>query len=454
MKKFTFRSLLAIAAAGVLFTACKDENDDGNTSKTTYEFSVKAEDNPISAPADGKTYTILVTSTKTAQAGTSAVAYEVVSSPEWAPAELEQTALVITVAKNSSTEAREPGKVVLKQDESDKTLEITINQAGFSNSMSLDATYSTDRCKVLVIEPTITGFDQNPVYKWTVKGPNDAEAAEAGTDKTLSFIQLETGDYTISLTISDDSGITETKSATVTVTTEATAYSHYISEVLEYNPAITNGKGLAFSTIDTPSTVLASVNTKLVDKPFDKNDLGVNLGSFGGSIVFRFDHTVMNVNGLRDFRIGSYATKGAYPAQGVVYVSSDANGNGKADEVPMNIRSLGWQRIRQDRRTTQPENGLYPSRQCHPVRWNGRMGLLCNQRIGNRNLLLCQGSMGDILGLARMVDGIGRGHRTDIYGLHDAAASGQGPGRSDERLANSSFPLVRLRLCLQQRPHG
>ena len=55
MKKFTFRSLLAIAAAGVLFTACKDENDDGNTSKTTYEFSVKAEDNPISAPADGKT---------------------------------------------------------------------------------------------------------------------------------------------------------------------------------------------------------------------------------------------------------------------------------------------------------------------------------------------------------------------------------------------------------------
>ena len=50
--------------------------------------------------------------------------------------------------------------------------------------------------------------------------------------------------------------------------------------------------------------------------------------------------------------------------------------------------------------------------------------------------------MGDILGLARMVDGIGRGHRTDIYGLHDAAASGQGPGRSDERLANSSYGYV------------
>ena len=42
MKKFTFRTLLAVAAASVLLTACKDENDDGNTSKTTYEFSVKA----------------------------------------------------------------------------------------------------------------------------------------------------------------------------------------------------------------------------------------------------------------------------------------------------------------------------------------------------------------------------------------------------------------------------
>ena len=193
MKKFTFRTLLAVAAASVLLTACKDENDDGNTSKTTYEFSVKAEDNPIDAPADGKTYTILVTSTKTAQAGTSAVAYEVVSSPEWAPAELEQTALVITVAKNSSTEAREPGKVVLKQDESDKTLEITVNQAGFSNSMSLEAAYSTDRCKVLLIEPAITGFDQNPVYEWTVKGPGDAEAAEKGD----ALLQAYSGAYVI-----------------------------------------------------------------------------------------------------------------------------------------------------------------------------------------------------------------------------------------------------------------
>ena len=335
MKKFTFRSLLAIAAAGVLFTACKDENDDGNTSKTTYEFSVKAEDNPISAPADGKTYTILVTSTKTAQAGTSAVAYEVVSSPEWAPAELEQTALAITVAKNSSTAAREPGKVVLKQDESDKTLEITVNQAGFSNSMLLDATYSTDRCKVLVIEPTITGFDQNPVYKWTVKGPDDAEATEAGTDKTLSFIQLETGDYIVSLTVTDDSGITETKSATVTVATEATAYSPYISEVLEYNPAVfdTRIAQSGISPTDTKTAALQKVSDKIVNKDFaEMTQVGAHLGTLGGYIVFRFDHTVMNVPGYCDFRIGSGIGASARPTPGIVYVAFDKNGNGKPDD--------------------------------------------------------------------------------------------------------------------------
>lgn len=335
MKKFTFRTLLAVAAASVLLTACKDENDDGNTSKTTYEFSVKAEDNPIDAPADGKTYTILVTSTKTAQAGTSAVAYEVVSSPEWAPAELEQTALVITVAKNSSTEAREPGKVVLKQDESDKTLEITVNQSGFSNSMSLEAAYSTDRCKVLLIEPTITGFDQNPVYEWTVKGPGDAEAAEAGTDKTLSFIQLETGDYTISLTVTDDSGITETKSATVTVTTEATAYSPYISEVLEYNPAVfdTRISSSGISPTDTKLSALQKVADKIVNKDFSElNQVSAHLGTLGGYIIFRFDHTVMNVPGYCDFRIGSGIGAMARPTPGIVYVAFDKNGNGKPDE--------------------------------------------------------------------------------------------------------------------------
>lgn len=331
MKKSAFRTLLAIAAAGLLLASCKDENDDGNTSKTTYEFSVGADDNPIAAPAEGKVYTLRVTSTKTAQAGTSAVAYEVVSSPEWAPAGIEQTALVITVAPNSSTEARNPDKIVLRQEESDLELEITVEQAGFAYALSLDAAYKTDRCKVLTITPAVTGFDANPVYAWTVQGPGEGNPVEAGSDRTLSFIRLATGDYQVALTVTDDSGIRMSASTTVTVTTETEAYSPYLSEVLEYRPALLNDKGLQFGPVDTYTTALEKVSTALKGKAFSQSDQGVCVGSFGSYIVFRFDHTVMNASGVRDFRIGSFATKTSYPAQGVVWVAFDRNGNGQPD---------------------------------------------------------------------------------------------------------------------------
>lgn len=335
MKKSKIFYLLPfLLTAGLLFTSCKDDDDNGNKSKTTYELSVKAEDNPINAPAEGKTYTLVVTSTKAANAGTTNVAYEVVSSPTWAPASVEQTALIITVSKNASTTAREPAKVVLKQAESDKQLEITINQVGFTNAVSLESNYTTDRCKVLVVEPKITGFDQNPVYKWTVKGPNDAAAVDAGAEKTLKFIQLETGNYTVSLTLTDDSGITQTQQTTIAVTTEKTAYSPYISSVLEYKPA--PASKLALYNVTPTETgytaALKKVNDALVGKAYAEMSKGVNIGALGGSIVFRFDHTVMNVSGYRDFCIRSCETKTSYPAQGIVMVAFDKNGNGQPDD--------------------------------------------------------------------------------------------------------------------------
>lgn len=336
MKKFLNWTLLAVFTASALFTSCKDDDDDGNTSKTVYEFSVKEANKTIEAPAEGGTYTILVTSTKTANAGSSNVAYEIVSYPEWTTAAIEQTALVITVAKNSSTTTRETGTVVLKQKESEEKLEITVSQPGFNNSVSLKADgYNVARCKVLVIEPEINGFDQNPVYTWTVKAPGAQEATEAGTEKNLSFIQLEKGSYEVSLTVTDDSEITQTVTTAVTVTDEETAYSNYISQVLEYKPAVLTNTGdpIPFGKTDTETSALAKVNTKLVGADGTKTTTtSVKLGSLGGYIVFQFDHTVMNVKGLRDFRITSYAAASTYPAPGVIYVAFDKNGNGKPDD--------------------------------------------------------------------------------------------------------------------------
>ena len=107
---------------------------------------------------------------------------------------------------------------------------------------------------------------------------------------------------------------------------------HRHGEVPQYPPALLNDKGLRFGPNDTYASALQSVGQGIGGKGYSELNQGVNLGSFGGFIVFGFDHTVMNVKGLRDFRIGSPLSKTGYPGQGVVYVSFDANGNGKADD--------------------------------------------------------------------------------------------------------------------------
>lgn len=330
MKHLTIKTLLLIGAICPSFVACDDDKEP----EVIYEFSVKVEDSAIAAPAEGCAQTILVTSTKTAGSSTTNVAYEVKSAPEWAPATIEQTALVINVAENSTTQAREPGCVTLLQAESGKELTINITQAGYEYSMSLAGSYTTPRCKVLGIVPEITGFDKNPIFAWTVKGPNDSEASAAGNGSTLNFIKLETGEYEVSLTVTDDSGISMVSTSKVNVEMEKEAYSPYLSEVidLELAPYSSVGAGNSFfGMTDTKKSAMEKASEKL-NKDFSTSNTGLSLGPLGGHIVFKFDHTVMNVNGLRDFRIGSYASQTAYPAPGIVYVAFDTNQNGQPDE--------------------------------------------------------------------------------------------------------------------------
>ena len=329
MRHSTIKTLLIMAAVCPCFVACDDDKEP----KVTYEFSVKAEDSAIAAPAEGCSRTILVTSTKTAGSSTTNVAYEVKSAPEWAPATIEQTALVINVAQNSTTQTRDPGSVTILQAESGIELTINITQAGYEYSMSLAGSYTTPRCKVLSIVPEITGFDKNPVFAWTVKGPDDSEATAAGNGNTLNFIKLETGEYEVSLTVTDDSGISMSSSSKVNVETEKEAYSPFLSEILDLELAPYSAVGVnnPFGKTDTKKSAMEKAREKL-NKDFSASNTGIALGPLGGYIVFRFDHTVMNVSDLRDFRIGSFASKTSYPAPGVVFVAFDANQNGQPDE--------------------------------------------------------------------------------------------------------------------------
>lgn len=57
----------------------------------------------------------------------------------------------------------------------------------------------------------------------------------------------------------------------------------------------------------------------------------ISLGSFGGNVVFGFDHPVVNVPDVKDFVIyGNSMANGSEP--GIVMVSRDENGNGLPDD--------------------------------------------------------------------------------------------------------------------------
>ncbi len=321
--------LTTLLALSAVLSSCNEDKEP----EVVYDFAIAQEDATISAPAEGISKTIFITSTKTAGSSTTNVAYEVVSAPDWAPAEVEQTALVVNVAENKSTDAREAGNVVLRQAESGKELTISVTQDGYAYSLSLAETYSTPRCKVLVITPEINGFDKNPVYSWTVKSPDSEEAANAGSDKTLNFIELTTGVYNVNFTVTDDSGLSQSASTKVTVETEVEAYSPYLSDVIDLSLAPYSSVGVSnpFGMTDTKKSAMDKAREKLC-KDFSTGNTGISLGPLGGYIVFKFDHTVMNVDGVRDFRIGSYATSMSYPAPGIVYVAFDKNLNGEPDE--------------------------------------------------------------------------------------------------------------------------
>lgn len=106
--------------------------------------------------------------------------------------------------------------------------------------------------------------------------------------------------------------------------------SPFIALILDYRPApgqfINEAPEIAPGA--TRTEVLQAVADQLVG---DRTPGLISLGSFGGSLVFAFDHKVANVPGTPDFAIyGNAISNNAEP--GVVLVSQDLNGNGLPDD--------------------------------------------------------------------------------------------------------------------------
>ncbi len=198
-------------------------------------------------------------------------------------------------------------------------------------SLGIDEEYYQPRMSALRLTPAFTG----EAYCWTLTTPGGKDSI-VGTAQSYTFVQAEEGTYELCFEIIDPAN-PYSHTARIHVVHEETEYSPYISEVCEYRPAPGQFVNLlpAYEEGDTEE----DMRLKAEESIGGQNDVMVSLGGFGGYITFRFDHTVMNRPGARDFAIyGNAFYADADPTQsggsaepGIVMVAFDENCNGKAD---------------------------------------------------------------------------------------------------------------------------
>lgn len=198
-------------------------------------------------------------------------------------------------------------------------------------SITLNESYSVVASKIQTITPQVATADVS--YQWILtKNPvNAVKDSLLSTDASLAFIALQDGVYDITLKVikGNESG---SKDFIVNVTGETSQYSPYITAMYDFAPApgtLANDcyKQDGYTKEDVMKIALGRIDNTSVGYLLD-------LGSFGGSVVVGFDHTVINIPGERDFRV--YGVNESVPnfvtAPGLLFVAYDKNGNGKPDD--------------------------------------------------------------------------------------------------------------------------
>jgi len=192
--------------------------------------------------------------------------------------------------------------------------------------ITLQDSYSVDRCKVLDITPAITG-DAEATYKWTVTNDpeNKFKDKVLANTKTLQFIAIQPGTYALKLTVTKP-GLEEVKAVTVAVADAK--YMVGISEVLDYNPAPGYGVNNYYFDDDVKTLTDHLKQFNRFAKRESSQNLYLYLGTYGGNATFKFDHTIANVTNGKDIEISTVSPE----VLGVVMVAYDKNKNGKPDD--------------------------------------------------------------------------------------------------------------------------
>ncbi len=228
-------------------------------------------------------------------------------------------------------------------------------------SMTLDNSYTAIRLQPVELKCHIG----QGMYKWTIldkliAGSEEPIAVdrvllekENAEGERLYTVFDEEGTYSLRFSFTDTNGDVLTHDFKVYVRKESSAYSPFVSEVLEYRPApgrqvyegfdsyLENFKK-AGKTV-TQDNIISKCRSKFFrnERLFSKGNLEsspstVSLGAFGGYIVLAFDHSVQNlegpdikVYGATEFLSGAQTI---IPQPGVVFVAQDVNMNGQHDE--------------------------------------------------------------------------------------------------------------------------
>jgi len=199
-----------------------------------------------------------------------------------------------------------------------------------SISVKLVSDFTVSRYNAVTVDPEVVIENAEAAlakYKWTTKvtgADGVVKDSVIGDTKTLQFIVPKAATYAVDLTVTLGK-VVKQAATKITVSETGKTYTSKALTLIDYIPAPAyNFDSFAFA---TKTEALERVQSDLIEGN------AVPLGTFGGSIVTAFDHTVINAYGKRDFTILMNETSNSVKFSPVsVYVAYDANKNGIADE--------------------------------------------------------------------------------------------------------------------------
>ncbi len=202
----------------------------------------------------------------------------------------------------------------------------------------LKSEYTVNRLQILDIVINQLAYP-SASFEWTIKSKTTQQDSLTITDRNLSFISLYPGTYPVTLKIKNGNEIINQQTY-IYVQKENTPYSAYIAKVFDFLPAVgqfTNALP-QWNNGDSREVIISKAN----DAISGSNPSMISLGGYGGYVVFGFDHTIINIEGKRDFKVlgnAFWADASASPGErggscepGIIMVSYDKNKNGIPDD--------------------------------------------------------------------------------------------------------------------------